>query len=1310
MEEIKYNNNFEKIYNMKTHKYRKIDKIIYTLPDKFDIMMETLYLLNVFNDLNNNDLIFPDINWKNKKHKNCALCNRNYVNCIGHLGSIKLEFPFYNPLIMKESINVVNLYCIKCKNIIISNKTVYRIVKQYIINYMNYAKNIINFEWVIKLKTNFKKCYSCYNYLYKLKMDKCLNLIILEKYWKNSYSNYGKNMKYCELNKSFSFIIYEVLDVMEYISIIKEFLYPINSFILIDVRFQSLFSSFFIISPVNLRYNYEAKDNLYIENIINTIYKNILKSNFIIKKLIVKNLLRINIIEIYRNSIQKLINLLILPDNSKLIGLQKPRNRSYKGLINRIAGKQGRFRKELLGKRVEFVGRSVISPNPYMSFIKSEISYLSKNRINISQKVNYFVYSAVKKSLYYHGLKFPSITFITVKRFRKKIFFKRTNFYKRNIQNNNTIEREVLRNDIVLINRQPSLHKLSFLEQVITFSNKKTVSFNPLICFPLNADFDGDEINLHFLQDSVSKSEGIYLLNPYTSAYNKLNNKLYVSLIQDFILFNYIVYYDKNSYTKNQQSPKTISHHILETNKISIRIRQYRFNSNKDYSIDTNQNYSNVYSINFNVNSNKKHIEKLILETNNNYIYTYNLKSKIKIFKTANLSNTVSLGYKDLIKTSSLSKIIGYINKAYSDLYLEFISFNFQINKSISFQNYYSVKSNQAIIFKAYKTKSIESLFQSPEYFNSLFLMLQSQSKGSIKNLIAINLYTEYQALVLKDNRLYFSDLFYLNTKKSIYIENNNYINSSLMSGLKKSQILLYARAGREGIVESATRASDTGYLSRKLQLSLVNTYVHNDHTIRDCNGILVDFNIMNRFYCILNSFNTMSIWSLFYQIIKSIKLYGMYVMIYPTNVKKSHIEITSSRRELFYGLSFNYFHAKNNDTIGHFENKVTQDSFGFIKTIFFNQVESLSYIINKLKIKKYECLNSYFLLIGLKIIIIKFQETSYIGNSVGINAAQTVSEPCTQISLKSFHHSGSLNKNITKEFNKIKEILNTSVPKSYFNISLNVFCDLLKSIKINILKPLNKIESKRRLSIKKVFIMISIDQNASLFSIIINILFNRKPWKKDFLVIKNCANVHGKKNSLIFKSNHISNKINASFLINLLLKLDIHSLLLNKTHIKAYYFVKKVNLIYKIKIILECKLRREYFYYLQKYGIKFIFHSIDSSNIILISILIGIEGCYFLISSGLKNLFSKKNILITSSIYELISNSLCLKGKILGITITNKCKYYKNTSYLCCWEKITQILKNSALLGKIDDSFGLLEQYLLGHKIRCGTGAFEII
>ena len=103
------------------------------------------------------------------------------------------------------------------------------------------------------------------------------------------------------------------------------------------------------------------------------------------------------------------------------------------------------------------------------------------------------------------------------------------------------IERHMEDEDIVLFNRQPSLHKLSIMCHRAKILPHRTFRFNECVCTPYNADFDGDEMNLHLPQTEEARAEAWVLMGNKFNLVTPRNGELLIAAIQDFITGGYLL-------------------------------------------------------------------------------------------------------------------------------------------------------------------------------------------------------------------------------------------------------------------------------------------------------------------------------------------------------------------------------------------------------------------------------------------------------------------------------------------------------------------------------------------------------------------------------------------------------------------------------------------------------------------------------------------------------------------------------------------------------------------------------------------------
>jgi len=197
-------------------------------------------------------------------------------------------------------------------------------------------------------------------------------------------------------------------------------------------------------------------------------------------------------------------------------GVPPARHRSgrpLKTLSQRLKGKEGRFRGSLSGKRVNFSARTVISPDPNLSInevgVPMEIAMeLSVPVVITSRNID------VMRNFVSRGSKtHPGVNYVTrVDGRRLKVTERNAEEVANQLEMGWRIDRQLIDGDIVLFNRQPSLHRMSIMSHKVVVMPHKTFRLNPAVCPPYNADFDGDEMNMHVPQTEEARAEAHILM------------------------------------------------------------------------------------------------------------------------------------------------------------------------------------------------------------------------------------------------------------------------------------------------------------------------------------------------------------------------------------------------------------------------------------------------------------------------------------------------------------------------------------------------------------------------------------------------------------------------------------------------------------------------------------------------------------------------------------------------------------------------------------------------------------------------------
>ncbi|MCK5253936.1 MAG: DNA-directed RNA polymerase subunit A', partial [Thermoplasmata archaeon] len=182
-------------------------------------------------------------------------------------------------------------------------------------------------------------------------------------------------------------------------------------------------------------------------------------------------------------------------------GIPPARHRSgrpLKTLAQRLKGKEGRFRSNLSGKRVNFSARTVISPDPFLSLNEVGVPDAVAKELTIPIHVTESNQEICRAMVLKGPDAYPGVNYVIRPDGRRiKLTDKNADTVAEGLDLDYIVERHLLNGDAVLFNRQPSLHRMSIMAHQVKVIEGKTFRFNLAVCPPYNADFDGDEMNLH---------------------------------------------------------------------------------------------------------------------------------------------------------------------------------------------------------------------------------------------------------------------------------------------------------------------------------------------------------------------------------------------------------------------------------------------------------------------------------------------------------------------------------------------------------------------------------------------------------------------------------------------------------------------------------------------------------------------------------------------------------------------------------------------------------------------------------------------
>ena len=521
-----------------------------------------------------------------------------------------------------------------------------------------------------------------------------------------------------------------------------------------------------------------------------------------------------------------------------------------KTITERIKGKEGRIRKNLAGKRVNYSGRTVISPDPSINFNEVGVPFEIAKVVTMAETVNDVNIEKLKK-LIDNGSKYPGANYIIRPDGKKK---KITDDLKEEIMTEiipgYKVERHLQDGDIVLFNRHPSLHKGSLMAHYVRILPGRTFRLHPGTTFPYNADFDGDEMNIHSPQTEEARAEAINLLDVNENLMSPKNNTNFLGFNGDAITGNYLLglkdlpadYANQlmyNSGFNKSFSKKNISGFEL----FSEALPKMNFTNNSIDIKNGNITSGKIDKTLFGQEDGElvKEVDKLVgrKETIKTLKNLYDLGVNYLSDRGITISlEDLNLPQKALDESK---EIIKRADKKVEDIIEEFEHGTPEIMPGRSKEETREIKILQTL--NEIRTKIGEMVKKEFPEENPVNHMIASGGGGNILNITQIACCVGQQALSGRRVDIGYNQRTLSFFKKGeISPASRGFINSSFMKGLRPDEFFFGAVTGRDSLMDTALRTPKSGYLYRRLANAFQDLKVEYDGTIRDSNNNLIEF------------------------------------------------------------------------------------------------------------------------------------------------------------------------------------------------------------------------------------------------------------------------------------------------------------------------------------------------------------------------------------------------------------------------------------------------------------------------------------
>jgi len=440
----------------------------------------------------------------------CDTCGLLSGECPGHFGHIELAQEVYHYLYLDITKNTANCICLYCSKLLIGKN------KDNIVDMIGNSYKKTRFAKIRIYTSNVKFCQNCGKPVGKIskKISKTGNIQLIVTYnidIKQEDSNNNTNVSTMNKKKNI-----EVLTPSRLYSIFKNI--DDNDCQLMGFdpsknRPESFIIKYFPIPPVAIRpsVRLEMLSSGPSEDSLTSKLADIVKDNERLKKQNNKTFITGEESKYNQDYLQLLqFDIATYFDNDSILPKSEQKgSKASKSISERLKGKTGRIRGNLMGKRVDFSARTVITSDPNLDLDELGVPIKIAMNITFPEEVTPFnidrltkivrngrdVYPGANFVLPYHRLESGKKTKIDL-RYRKKSI---------KLHLGDIVERHIIDGDPVIFNRQPSLHKMSMMchrIRVIKDELLNTFRLNVTVTTPYNADFDGDEMNM-FIPQSV---------------------------------------------------------------------------------------------------------------------------------------------------------------------------------------------------------------------------------------------------------------------------------------------------------------------------------------------------------------------------------------------------------------------------------------------------------------------------------------------------------------------------------------------------------------------------------------------------------------------------------------------------------------------------------------------------------------------------------------------------------------------------------------------------------------------------------------
>ena len=791
----------------------------------------------------------------------CPTDGLNYMQTPGYFGHINLARPVFYIQYLTPILKILRCVCFKCSKLKISKETHKHILE------MN---NRSRWEYVFQLASKVKRCGDCTS-------DGC-GCKQPRKIYKEGLANIYAEWDNVDGIPGSDGTVKEKLTMKLTPETVLKIFRRISDEDVSFLGFSPIWSrpEWFVcqvlaVPPPAVRPSVKHDAQQRSEDDISHIIVNIIKANKTLLDKIQQNA-QDKVIDDWTTVLQYYVATMIDNRIPGVAAVAQRSGRALKSIKERLVGKGGRVRGNLMGKRVDFSARSVITPDANLGIRELGVPKKIAKSITFPTCVNDRNKNFLTKLVQNGPEKYPGAN-VLERKTGESISLKYVDRDTIKLNNGDIVHRHMIDGDPVLFNRQPTLHRMSMMCHIAKIMNEgNTFRMNVGDTKPYNADFDGDEMNLHGPQDEESQAELMYLAAVPYQIISPQNNQSIVGIFQDSLLgcsrftrenidfdvrhaMNLLMYYDKVDTRLFKDPTKKISSFQILSQilpPLSCKFKNSVYGTNEEDNKSTN----NIIEIKngsylrgqLDKGSLGKGSRGLIQSIFNDFsalesaAFIDNIQSIVTEYMKL---SAYSVGIADLIANDETNKKITQavnskkkeVQNLIDQLHLGVFENSTGKTNEIEFETRVNGLLNDA----ANQAGKIGRTSLSAD--NRFVIMVNAGSKGSTLNIAQMISCLGQQNVDGKRIPYGFEDRTLPHfTKYDDSPGARGFVESSFIQGLTPEEVYFHAMGGRTGLIDTAVKTSQTGYIQRRLIKGQEDLKVHYDMTVRNNKNKIVQF------------------------------------------------------------------------------------------------------------------------------------------------------------------------------------------------------------------------------------------------------------------------------------------------------------------------------------------------------------------------------------------------------------------------------------------------------------------------------------